>query len=136
MENDTAKVGAGDDLCITIDAPLRVSYFGTWEQMVELGAIKQDQEQPEANEAHWSSQHMRYVLKRKWRPGVRRSGTLKESGFWKLTILDSRYTWADVEAHEEMQREKRRMRVRLGHVSRARMDRPFSAWLKATCSAV
>lgn len=135
MTTDTKNPAAGEDLCFHFCAPLKMTVTGPWQQLQDEGFIPFDIEQPAGNTDQWTADHKHYKLARKARPG---SGSRKRAGsdWWALTVEDLRFNWDDVMTHERRRKVARSLRAPTpGAVARARMDRPFSAWLKATCRA-
>lgn len=135
MANETANVAAGEDLRFEFCPPLKVIITGRWQQLQDEGFIPFDIEQPAGNADQWTADHKHFSIKRKAIPG---SGSRKRSGvdWWALTVEDLRFNWDDVQTHERRRKVARSLYApRLGAVSRAGMDKPFQAWLKATCGA-
>lgn len=135
MATDTKDLPAGEDLRFHFCAPMKVTCTGTWQQLKAEGFIPDGSDQPAGNLDEWHTPTKVFKLKRKARPG---SGSRKVNGvdWWSLTIEDVRYGWDDVESHAQRQQQARRAAApALAAVSRARLDRPFAAWLKAACRA-
>lgn len=126
---------AGEDLRFEFCPPLKVIITGPWQQLQDEGFLPFDIEQPAGNADQWTAGHRHFSIKRKAIPG---SGSRKRAGvdWWALTVEDLRFNWDDVMTHERRRKVARSLRAPTpGAVARARMDRPFSAWLKATCRA-
>lgn len=130
MATETANVAAGEDLHFHFCVPLKVTITGRWQQLQDEGFLPFDIEQPAGNADQWTAEHKHFKIVRKALPG---SGSRKRSGVdrWALTVEDLRFSWDDVQTHNDRLAEIRRTRTPGPQaVARAWMDKPFKAWLK------